>query len=132
MPILNGFEATECIRAFEHDIANEATEKARLSHALNGRIPIFAVSASLVESQHEDMANRGIDGWILKPIDVKRLKVILQGVTNPKQRERDLYRPGCSWEAGGWLVEPISGDRIPVITPPGPQDKGTERPSPPQ
>ncbi|KAJ7505555.1 hypothetical protein B0H11DRAFT_1796399 [Mycena galericulata] len=107
MPILNGYEATERIRALEKSTLSEGSS--RLSNSLNGgHIPIFAVSASLQEHRREEMANYGIDGWILKPIDFKRLKVILKGVTDPAQRELDMYRQGCSWEAGGWLVDPPS------------------------
>ncbi|KAJ7718110.1 hypothetical protein DFH07DRAFT_860520 [Mycena maculata] len=105
MPILNGYEATECIRALEKETLSERSS--RLSNRLNGgHIPIFAVSASLQEHRREEMANYGIDGWILKPIDFKRLKIILKGVTDPAQRELDMYHQGCSWEAGGWLVAP--------------------------
>lgn len=100
MPLLNGYEATERIRALEQDLKEPPT---RLSTRLNGRIPIFAVSASLQESQRSDMYNLGIDGWILKPIDFKRLRIILRGVTDVSQREQDVYTPGCSWELGGWL-----------------------------
>lgn len=101
MPLLNGYEATERIRALEQE---SKTSPDRLSYKLNGRLPIFAVSASLLEVQRQDMYNLGIDGWILKPIDFKRLRVILKGVTDAHQREKDIYRPGCSWELGGWLA----------------------------
>lgn len=105
MPILNGFEATQRIRALEKATAQDRPGQVarRLSHELSGRIPIFAVSASLLEQQRDRLADYGLDGWILKPIDFKRLDVILKGVLDPQQRERDLYRPGCNWELGGWL-----------------------------
>ena len=99
MPILNGFEATLKIREFE--LSNAPSE--RPSHALNGRLPVFAVSASLLEHQRDELAAHGMDGWILKPIDFKRLNVILKGVQDPAQRQADVYRPGCNWERGGWL-----------------------------
>lgn len=107
MPILNGFEATERIRAFE--AAPRPPLCARLSHTLNGRIPIFAVSASLLEAQRDELFSHGIDGWILKPINHKRLKLILRGVTDPVQRQSDLYRPGYNWEFGGWLCDTSMG-----------------------
>lgn len=105
MPLLNGYEATERIRALEADIPS--TEP-RLSHKLNGRLPIFAVSASLFEEHREEMYKLGIDGWILKPIDFKRLRIILKGVTDLSQREKDVYKSGCNWEIGGWLTKPGS------------------------
>ena len=104
MPILNGFEATERIRSIEGTTAYKGST--RLSHTLNGRMPIFAVSASLLERQREELTNTGIDGWILKPIDFKRLETILRGVVDPTQRERDEYRIGSNWEIGGWLPRP--------------------------
>ncbi|KAI0248306.1 hypothetical protein BJV78DRAFT_1131762 [Lactifluus subvellereus] len=102
MPILNGLEATQRIRELE---ATKLTKTDRLTHSLNGgRIPIFAVSASLLERQRKELEQVGIDGWILKPIDFRRLHAILCGVTDPVQRSHDEYRVGCSWERGGWLL----------------------------
>ncbi|PCH40363.1 hypothetical protein WOLCODRAFT_98767 [Wolfiporia cocos MD-104 SS10] len=100
MPLLNGFEATERIRELEQTRENDFH---RLSHKLNGRIPIFAVSASLFEDQREELFKLGFDGWILKPIDFKRLKIILKGVIDAVQRGKDVYNPTCNWEVGGWL-----------------------------
>jgi CheY-like chemotaxis protein len=107
MPILNGFEATEQIRAYEK--ANplpRQSSHSQLLEGLNSRIPIFAVSASLYESQRESMIDIGMDGWILKPIEFKRLRMILRGITDFSERNRHLWYPGCSWEAGGWLNMP--------------------------
>ena len=102
MPILNGFEATQRIRNLE---ATKLPKTDRLAHLLNGgRIPIFAVSASLVEHQRGELEQIGIDGWFLKPIDFGRLYTILRGVTDPVQRSRDEYRVGGGWEIGGWLL----------------------------
>ncbi|KAI0051509.1 hypothetical protein FA95DRAFT_1485478 [Auriscalpium vulgare] len=100
MPILNGFEATQRIRKLE---ATTLPSHDRVSHNLNGRIPIFAVSASLLEKERDEFMRYGIDGWILKPIDWKRLRTILRGVTDPLQRQKDEYRIGSSWELGGWF-----------------------------
>jgi CheY-like chemotaxis protein len=103
MPLLNGYEATERIRVLEQD--NKLVHQRRAHKLNNGRIPIFAVSASLFEVQRDEMYSLGMDGWILKPIDFKRLRIILRGVTDPDQRTRDVYRKGVSnWEQGGWLV----------------------------
>jgi DNA-binding response OmpR family regulator len=113
MPILNGLEATQQIRHLE---ATKLPKTDRLAHSLNGgRIPIFAVSASLVEQQREELEQIGIDGWILKPVDFGRLYAILRGVTDPMQRERDEYRVGSSWEIGGWLLRP-SGSSSPSVS----------------
>ncbi len=108
MPILNGFEATQRIREFEKQQTpsrSDVLQQRRLSHVLNRRIPIFAVSASLTEKQHPELLGHGMDGWILKPIDFKRLKTILQGVIDPMQRQKDVYCSGYDWENGGWFRE---------------------------
>ena len=104
MPLLNGYETTERIRSLE--LNKKDCGSIRPSHKLNGRLPIFAVSASLLEAQHAEIHNLGIDGWILKPIDFKRLRVILRGVMDVVQRGKDVYTPGrsCNWELGGWFA----------------------------
>ena len=70
--------------------------------AINGRVPIFAVSASLVEKERQTYIDAGFDGWILKPIDFKRLSILLNGIVEEHTRERCLYQQG-EWEMGGWL-----------------------------
>ena len=113
MPLLNGYEATECVRNLEKDFEPPR----RLSHRLNGRIPTFAVSASLVEEKRQEIINFGIDGWILKPIDFKRLRLILRGITDPAQRLKDLYEEGRSWELGGWLRRGVVLPEAPALEP---------------
>jgi CheY-like chemotaxis protein len=109
MPILDGFGATKGIRKLEAVTHAESPTVAiptdRTSMRLNGRIPIFAVSASLRERQREEMHDLGMDGWILKPIGFDRLRVIMKGIIDLEQRQRDKYQPG-KWELGGWLGEP--------------------------
>lgn len=112
MPVLNGFDAAKKIRSMEADIANrvsfpKSVVGVRQSIRLNGRLPIFAVSASLLERQRQEMMNFGMDGWILKPIEFKRLRTILRGIVDPKQRKKDVYTPGYDWESGGWLADPV-------------------------
>jgi len=69
---------------------------------LNGRLPIIAVSASLLERQKEELVASGMDGWILKPIDFRRLNDLIKGTLDTEQRNLDLYKPG-NWEKGGWF-----------------------------
>ncbi|KAK1226603.1 hypothetical protein PQX77_010419 [Marasmius sp. AFHP31] len=110
MPILDGYEASERIRLVEKALEGGSAlpspllKTIRLSRQLNGRIPIFAVSASLFEDQRGRLSDAGMDGWILKPIDFKRMNKILTGVVDLEQRERDRYCPGYNWEFGGWLA----------------------------
>jgi CheY-like chemotaxis protein len=105
MPILNGFQATERVRELEA-AGPLPDQQHKLSHQLNGRIPIFAVSASLKEDMKERMCQYGLDGWILKPLDFKRLTKLMEGITDTEQRAKDLYSHESNWERGGWLTEP--------------------------
>lgn len=112
MPILNGFDAAKAIRALpsklesSESIATTSTDKVRRSKELNdGNIPIFAVSASLLERQREEMVGYGMDGWILKPIDFKRLRKILRSILDSELRSTLVYEPGCNWEEGGWFKQ---------------------------
>ncbi|KAI0509673.1 hsp90-like protein [Xylaria bambusicola] len=100
MPIVDGLTSTKLIRAFEQ--SNDCRGLSALGR-LHGHIPIFAVSASLVERDRAIYTTAGFDGWILKPIDFKRLNVLLEGVTSDEVREGCLYQPG-EWERGGWFV----------------------------
>lgn len=113
MPILDGFQATRRIRETESKLkaTNTSSSTFRLSNQLNGRIPVFAISASLQESQREMLMEHGMDGWILKPVDFKRLKVIISGVLDTNQRRADVYKSGCNWELGGWFAADTSSLR---------------------
>lgn len=101
MPIVDGLASTKMIRSFERSQSHLST---RLSPraALNGRIPIFAVSASLVEQNLNTYITAGFDGWILKPIDFKRLNTLLAGICDDEIRNSCIYQPG-QWEIGGWF-----------------------------
>ena len=100
MPIVNGLTSTKMIRSFakSHPQAEISTRA-----ALNGRTPIFAVSASLLEKERNTYIEAGFDGWVLKPIDFQRLSVLLSGIVEERTREHCLYKPG-QWERGGWFA----------------------------
>lgn len=68
----------------------------------HGRIPIFAVSASLIEREKDSYMTSGFDGWILKPVDFKRLEHLLSGIIDDEARNDSVYVPG-QWERGGWF-----------------------------
>ncbi|KAI1770352.1 hsp90-like protein [Hypoxylon cercidicola] len=100
MPIVDGLTSTKMIRAFE-----KSDECPRLSALATDykRVPIFAVSASLQEREKATYVDAGFDGWVLKPIDFKRLNILLDGITNDEVRSGCLYAQG-SWERGGWFA----------------------------
>ncbi|KAH7346396.1 putative cyanobacterial phytochrome B [Rhexocercosporidium sp. MPI-PUGE-AT-0058] len=99
MPIVDGLTSTKMIRSYEksHPDSEFSPRASR-----NGRVPIFAVSASLVERERQTYINAGFDGWILKPIDFKRLNTLLKGIVDDNTRNSCLYKPG-EWERGGWF-----------------------------
>jgi CheY-like chemotaxis protein len=99
MPIVDGLTSTKMIRAMEK--SPEHAGHSRLASS-NYRIPIFAVSASLIEKNMQTYVDAGFDGWILKPIDFKRLSTILAGISDEDVRISCLYEPG-EWERGGWF-----------------------------
>ncbi|KAL6714425.1 hypothetical protein ACLMJK_007848 [Lecanora helva] len=139
MPIVDGLTSTKMIRSFE-----KSSQKRSLSKraALNGRVPIFAVSASLLEKERQKYIDAGFDGWILKPIDFKRLSVLLTGIVEEKTREECLYTAG-EWERGGWFGRqqpdvfssstepsakaPVSSTKGPKSYPAQPQEDATDR-----
>ena len=100
MPILDGMTATRAIREFE-----SKTPKENLSDKAirNDRVPVFAVSASLVEKDHDSYGDTGFDGWVMKPINFARLNVLLSGLCDPSARQAATYTPNGEWENGGWF-----------------------------
>ncbi|KAL4750635.1 hypothetical protein BDW72DRAFT_110997 [Aspergillus terricola var. indicus] len=92
MPILDGLESTKRIRQFESQ-----------SEIPNLHIPIFAVSASLLEKDANMYMDIGFDGWIMKPINFDRLNTLLAGIHEEQARNSAVYQPG-QWERGGWFT----------------------------
>lgn len=91
MPLMDGLEATQAIRAAE------------ASRGL-APIPIFALTANAFVHQVEAYAAAGMDGHIAKPIDLQRLQAILQAVAC--RRPADSRHPhGVPRDAGA--PEPI-------------------------
>lgn len=101
MPLVDGYSATKMIRSFEKTHAGAClSDRAKCNH----RIPIFAVSASLVERDRNKYMDIGFDGWILKPVDFKRVNEMLKGIVDDGTRDGCIYQPG-RWEQGGWFAK---------------------------
>lgn len=105
MPIVDGLASTKMIREKE----KASTPPLSPVAAKHGRIPIIAVSASLVERNKDLYLEAGFDGWILKPIDFRRLETLLAGAVEDEVRDKELYVPG-EWERGGWFAR--RGERL--------------------
>lgn len=102
MPIVDGINCTKIIRKFETDSSSVPLSGAA---QCNGRVPIFAVSASLLEKDAPMYMDTGFDGWIMKPINFKRLGVLFDGLQRADVRRDSAYRPGHCWEEGGWFKQ---------------------------
>lgn len=101
MPIVDGLTSTKMIRSLEKTSPNHVLSQRA---SLNGRIPVIAVSASLIEKERQIYIDAGFDGWILKPISFPRLTEIMSGIVDPGTRKDNLYRSG-NWERGGWFKD---------------------------
>lgn len=99
MPIVDGLTSTKMIRSFEKSHPKQLLSSRA---ALNGRTPIIAVSASLLERERNKYIEAGFDGWILKPIGFNRLSEIMEAIVDEQVRKENLYHPG-TWERGGWF-----------------------------
>ena len=64
MPVMNGHEATQAIRAFE--------DKTGQTHT-----PIIAATAHALKQDEERCLEAGMDDYISKPISIKGLKDVL-------------------------------------------------------
>lgn len=100
MPIVDGMKSTQMIREFENE--SSSIDLSSISK-LNGRIPIFAVSASLLEKDSQSYIDTGFDGWIMKPINFNRLNLLFDGLQLGDARNGATYQPG-HWEMGGWFT----------------------------
>jgi CheY-like chemotaxis protein len=98
MPIVDGLTSTKMIRSYEKTHTDIYSPRA----ALCGRVPIIAVSASLIERDRQQYIDAGFDAWILKPIPFDRLNKLMGAIVDFKSREECLYKPG-QWERGGWF-----------------------------
>ncbi|KAF1938153.1 hypothetical protein EJ02DRAFT_384265 [Clathrospora elynae] len=98
MPIVDGLTSTKMIRSYEKLHSNIYSPRA----ALCGRVPIIAVSASLLERDRQQYIDAGFDAWILKPIAFDRLSKLLAAIVDTDMRKDLLYQPG-HWERGGWF-----------------------------
>ncbi|KAJ5298831.1 uncharacterized protein N7443_006951 [Penicillium atrosanguineum] len=99
MPIVDGLTATRTIREAESNISKSPVAS---RNNRSNRVPIFAVSASLVERDERAYIDTGFDGWVMKPIDFTRLNTILAGIDDPEAREGPTATR--EWETGGWFT----------------------------
>ncbi|CAG7950169.1 unnamed protein product [Penicillium salamii] len=98
MPIVDGMTAATMIREAESSPSQSSDTN---QYSPSERVPIFAVSASIVEKNEKDYIDAGIDGWIMKPIDFARLNTLLAGIYDLEARAGAAK--GREWGNGGWF-----------------------------
>lgn len=117
MPIMDGRTAAKEIRKLEStNPMPDDIEPLRV----DGRIPIFAVSASLYESDRSNLSEH-FDGWLLKPLgeqslaasdwsrqvadsnkDFNRVRALIKALQDDERRAAEVYVQG-HWERGGYF-----------------------------
>ncbi|KAK0644269.1 phytochrome-2 [Cercophora newfieldiana] len=108
MPVVDGWASTRMIREQEHK--NPTPSHSVLSC---GRTPIFAVSGMLRRGDESRYIEAGFDGWMPKPIDMKRLGTYLAGAWDSIARSRGIY-DDKHFEFGGWFA---TQEPTPIIAP---------------
>jgi two-component system sensor histidine kinase/response regulator len=73
MPVLDGFRATTSIRQMEQSRSSniDSTTKVRC-------MPIVAMTAHAMSGDAERIISAGMDGYISKPLNAKKLQELLQ------------------------------------------------------
>jgi CheY-like chemotaxis protein len=99
MPLVDGYSSTQMIRQEEQ---KPATKLSSVAKDL-GRTPIFAVSASLKPEDLGKFVEIGFDGWLLKPVDFRRLNLLLSGAFSAYSRKEGSY-DRSRFKMGGWFA----------------------------
>ena len=77
MPVLDGVEATKAIRG-----GNGSPSKSNL--------PIIAMTAYAMADDREKLLSAGMDDYIAKPVDMKELQQVIEGVMISKREPRQI------------------------------------------
>ncbi|KAK4168293.1 putative signal transduction histidine-protein kinase [Cladorrhinum sp. PSN259] len=109
MPVVDGWASIKMIRELE----NTNPTPSRVVQSC-GRTPVFAISGMLRRGDEQQYKDVGFDGWMPKPIDMKRLGTYLAGALDFVIRKHGLYN-GNDFAMGGWF----SADEPPKETPLG-------------
>ncbi|KAK3987278.1 putative signal transduction histidine-protein kinase [Cladorrhinum sp. PSN332] len=111
MPVVDGWASINMIRQREH--THPTPSRVVQSY---GRTPIFAISGMLRAGEEQIYIDVSFDGWMPKPIDMKRLLgTYLAGGLDSVTRRQGLYDEN-HFAMGGWFPDYYETPREP--TPP--------------
>ncbi|KAK4185997.1 putative signal transduction histidine-protein kinase [Podospora australis] len=102
MPGVDGMESLRKIREIEHQ--NPTPSRTVQSC---GRVPVFVVSGMLRREDEQKYKDAGFDGWMPKPIDMRKLNTYLAGAMDLAARRLGLYDES-HFALGGWFSQDIA------------------------
>jgi CheY-like chemotaxis protein len=73
MPVMSGIESTQMILKYEDE------------NSLN-HIPIIALTANALPGDREKYMNEGMDDYTTKPLQVDKIKALIEEYTEDKQK----------------------------------------------
>lgn len=98
MPVVDGLASIKLIRSLER----AAPLPSRVAQSF-GRVPVFVISGMLRCGDSErTYVDAGFDGWMPKPVDMRKLGTYLAGAFDPAARRQGLYDPN-HFAVGGWF-----------------------------
>ena len=80
MPVMDGYEATRCIREWESGIQESKLAADDIDLSSDGeqmRLPIIALTAHAMKGEKDNCMTAGMDDYLSKPIDEQLLNHIL-------------------------------------------------------
>lgn len=119
MPLVDGPLSARMIRFWEKETQHRPPSDDRQPRVPKNRVPIIAVTDNLNEDSRFEYIQSGyvssrlcekvfmlivflrFDGWATKPLDLRRLDLMLQGVLDAGMKRDSLYAPGQ--EISGWF-----------------------------
>jgi PAS domain S-box-containing protein len=111
MPVMDGFEATRAIRLYEQELSETSGE--------SRHIPIIALTANAIKGDRDRCLEAGMDAYITKPVDAKRLRATIESLIC--MGDRPLERPlekaqlesmALASEHAVFTAHPIDWDRL--------------------
>lgn len=99
MPGVDGWESVRRIRELEH---TNPTPSRTIQTC--GRVPVFVVSGMLRREDQQKYKDADFDGWMPKPIDMRRLNTYLAGAMDMAARRQGLYDE-THFAIGGWFAQ---------------------------